>query len=289
MVHIALAALTALNIASHALTVNVSPSQTSSVPLGAQRVPMQTLVLTASCTADVSVSTVTVTHSGLGASSDIERVYAMEGNRRVSRTASLTNNPATATLRFGAFVIPKCQHRTVTVVADISPDAASQSEHAIGVRTASDIKADTSDIALTTGRTVPGARIAPVSRGDIDVEYLPVLTSTTYGTNRTLLRMRLAARGEDQVVRSITLTNEGKARNTDLQRLSLGTRDGALTNVLPSLSGDLATFTFDPPLRLGRGEDILLFLTGDVRASRKKTIRFVVEEEGDIVSETAGR
>lgn len=279
--------MTSLLVAAAAsLMVSATSPSSSSIPLGAQRVPMQTLTLEASCDADVAVSSLTVTHSGLGASADIERVYAMEGVRRVSRTATLTNVPAKATLRMGSFVIPKCGKRTVTVVADFSPDASAQSEHRVGILSPADIDANGAAVSGSVGTDKGSARVAPVPQGTIEVEYLPALTSTTYGAGRTLLRMRLTARDEDQLVYSVTLTNQGKARDNDLRNLSLNTRDGKLTDAAASMTGDAVTLTFDPPLRLDRGEDILMLLKGDVRASRKRTIDFEVEEPGDI---TAGR
>lgn len=290
MTSFVLAALTVLQINSHALTVTTAVPLQSSVPLGAQRVSMQMLTLQASCAADVKVNTIKVTHSGLGAAADIERVYAMEGIRRISRTASLTNVPATATVRFPNLVIPKCEKRTVSIMADFSVDAVSQSEHRLGIASLADISASTTDIGGTVGGSATGpTRIAPVSQGTIEVEYLPVLTSTTYGAARTLMRLRLTARDEDQFVYSITLTNDGKARDTDLQRLSLGTRSLRLTDIVPSMTGDTVTLTFEDPLRLDRGEDILLLLTGDVRASRRRTIDFEVQEASDITAGTAAR
>jgi len=171
-------------------------------------------------------------------------------------------------------------------MADFSPDAAAQGEHSLFIASSEDVKTDAATVEATLSSNLGSSRVAPVSEGTIEVEYLPVLTSTTYGAGRTLLRMRLTARDEDQFVYSVTLTNAGKARGADLKNLSLGTRDGALTDVAASMTDDKVTLTFDPPLRLDRGEDILLLLKGDVRASRKKTIDFEVEEASDI---TAGR
>lgn len=268
------------------LTVNTVSPEFSTIPLGAQRVAMQTVELSASCEADVTVSALTMTHGNLGSATDIERIYAMEGSRRISRTASFSGNTSQATLRMPAFRIAKCQKRTVVIMADFSPDAAAQGEHSVFIASSEDIKTDAASVRATLTSNLGSSRVAPVSQGTIEVEYLPVLTSTTYGAGRTLMRMRLTARDEDQFVYSVTLTNAGKARDADVKNLSLGTRAGTLTDVVASMAGDKVTLTFDPPLRLDRGEDILLLLKGDVRASRKKTIDFEVEEASDI---TAGR
>ncbi len=268
------------------LTVNTVSPEFSTIPLGAQRVPMQTVELSASCAADVTVSAITMTHGNLGSATDIERIYAMEGNRRISRAASFTSNTSQATLRLPAFRIAKCQKRTIGIMADFSPDAAAQGEHGVFIASSQDIKTDAASVQASLSSNIGSSRVAPVSQGTIEVEYLPVLTSTTYGAGRTLMRLRLSAQEEDQEVYSITLTNDGKARDGDLKNLSLWTRSDRLTGIMPSMTDDKVTLTFDPPLRLDRGEDILLLLKGDVRASRKKTIDFEVEEGSDI---TAGR
>ncbi len=235
------------------------------------------------------MNALTVTHSGLGNASDIEHVYVIDGQRRISRTVSLSNTPASATLRLGALRIPACGTRTLSIVADFSRDASPQGEHRLAIASFADVSADTTEIRGTLASQTGTTRVAPVSDGTINVEYLPVLSSVTYGNARTLLRLRLTAQDQDQLVYGITLTNDGKARDTDLRSLSLGTRTATLTDTLPSLDGDTARFTFVTPLRLEKGEDILLLVTGDVRASRRKTIDFKVEEAGDIDAGKATR
>lgn len=277
-----------LAAASSLIIGTVSPEH-ASIPLGAQRVNMQTVTLSASCAADVTVSAITMTHGNLGEATDIERVYAMEGSRRISRTASFGGNKSQATLRLPSFRIAKCEQRTIRIMADFSPDAAAQGEHSLFIASWQDVKTDATTVGASLSSNLGSSRVAPVSQGTIEVEYLPVLTSTTYGAGRTLMRMRLTARNEDQLVHSVTLTNDGKARDADLKNLSLGTRSGRLTDVAATMTGDKVTLTFDPPLRLDRGEDILLLLKGDVRASRKKTIDFEVEEASDVVAGSAKR
>jgi len=286
MTSLFLTALAATQIATsgHALTVNVTqPAQSVSIPLGAQRVPMLTVELKASCEAAVTVRTIKLTHAGLGTATDIERAYAMDGSKRISRAASFTKNPAQAVLRFGNMKIAACASKTLTIMADYAADAGVRSEHAFTLSSFASIDADTQDIG---GNIVAPAktpiRVTPYQNGNVNVEYLPQLTSVLYGRSRTLLRMRLSAEGNDILVHAITLTNDGKARDTDLTNLFIGTKDARLSAKLASMDGDKATFTFDPPLLIEKGDDRQLVLTGDVRASRKQTIDFEVEEAGDI-------
>src|SRR3989344_4591837 len=82
------------------LTVTTTQLSSGSMPIGAQRLPMLQVTLQASCDAAATVRTITVYHEGLGAVSDISRVYALEGATRVTRAAVLQRNAQTATLRF---------------------------------------------------------------------------------------------------------------------------------------------------------------------------------------------
>jgi hypothetical protein len=62
-----------------------------------------------------------------------------------------------------------------------------------------------------------------------------------------------------------------------------------VTPVLPSLEGDLAPFVFDPPLLLEHGNVYLIEVRADVRASRRRTIRLLVEEPEDVEAREAVR
>src|SRR5204863_4456812 len=76
---------------SSLLEVRVS-SQGGSAAIGAQRVPLVTLTMSASCTADVTLSSVQLQHRGLGRAVDIERVYAIEGVRRITGSRSVSDD-----------------------------------------------------------------------------------------------------------------------------------------------------------------------------------------------------
>lgn len=292
MTSLFLTALAATQIAAsgHALTVNVTqPAQNVSIPLGAQRVPMLSVQLQASCDAAVTVRSIVVTHKGLGSIADLERAYVLEGGRRVSRAASFTNNRGQAVLRLGNMTVPACGGKTLSIVTDYARNAGVQSEHALVIASFADISADTSDIGGTLSAASRPVRIVPGTEGTVNVEYLPQVSSVSYGSRRTLLRMRLSAEGEDVLIHAITLTNDGKARDADLQNLFLGRRNDNLSGTLYKLDGDKATFTFDPPLLIEKGSERLLQLTGDIRASRKQTIDFEVSESSDIDARARGR
>lgn len=259
-----------------------------SVPVGAQRVAMMMITLTASCARDLPVSSLTVTHAGAGRAADIARLYAVEGMVRLSRSAVPSMRSGRATIRLGSFVVPRCGSRSFSILADIASDAAAGGEHRFALLSPSDVDVGSSDarvlLSPLAAADEPPVRPVGPSRGTISVAYLSIPLPVTYGDNRTIARFRLDVSGQqDQRVTAVTLTNEGRARNADLQHLYLSGSDGrALSNVLFALDADKARFVFDPPLDLGRGSQRILVLHANVRAGRRKTIEFLIQEPGDI-------
>lgn len=271
------------------LSVNVQGQPQSSVPPGAQRVTMLTLELSASCSGDIAIHGFTATHSGMGDVRDILSVYAMSDGRRLSRGRALNSGDGTVALTFRpVLTVPACGERTITVMADFSPDADRAGEHRMTVRRSADIDAEDATVAFVSVTDAPIRRTAGPSQGSVTVEFLPLLTRVTYGDRRTVARLRLTAEGAyDQVMDAVALTNDGSARGTDLQNLTLETSRGQVLARLPSLSDRLAPFVLTAPLTLQRGQTVLLSVRADIRASRRRTIDFTLEEPSDLSSRRA--
>lgn len=274
------------------LTVRQTPIVHGSVPLGAQRVEMLRLKLTASCGADVPVFALTFTHDGAGEASDLARVYALEDQTRITRSAVPGSRDGRVTVRLRSFSVPRCGVRTLSILADVASTAAAGGEHRLSLRTAADAQTSAA-VHIEAPENAPSAAQSPVARpvgparGTITAVFLSIPLPVTYGGNRTIARFRLTADGaDDHLVTALILTNDGKAKSGDLQKLFLTGSDGRrLTDILPMLEGSTARFTFDPPLRLDRNADRVLVLRADVLASRRRTIDFVLEEESDIEAE----
>lgn len=272
---------------SATVTVNQEvPSASSSIPKGAQRIPMMRIALSASCDEDVTLTSLTLTHRGLGAAADLSRIYILEGQRRISRAHSISSKERTVDVRLRAFTIKRCTTRTIDVLTDFSADASVGAMHALSIVSANDVHAGDADIELQMLPVSAPAVTVPASSAVVEVEYLPLLGSVTYGANRTLARIKLTGDGDNQHITRIVLTNDGSARDTDLLNLSLETSRGEeIANVLPHLDGSLATFELNPAMLLEDNQTKMLLLKGDVRASRRRTIRFIIEEPSDILAE----
>jgi hypothetical protein len=106
-----------------------------------------------------------------------------------------------------------------------------------------------------------------------------------YGRDATLARLQLSSDGDGaHLLKKITLTNEGTARNYDFTDLRLETRSGKqLTNVVMGMNERTLTLDFTPSYVLPRSGSVVLLLKGKVHASWRRTIDFALEEDSDLV------
>ncbi|MBU0458176.1 hypothetical protein KJ652_05645 [Patescibacteria group bacterium] len=268
-----------------ALSVEVVPVTGGTIPPGASRVKMLDINMTASCSGEVSIKSIKLVRRGPGDYRDISRVYIVADNRRISPAMPMSRRDGSIMLRVNSFSIPRCETKTITVLVDFSGTASVVGEHRFVLPGATSIVAAASSINVRqirdTIRQEENRTVAGEQYGEISVTYLPLTTRITYGHRRTFLRFSLKADGlDDHRINAITLTNRGTANKLDLQSLYLPG-----SNVAASLEGDKVRLEFKPPISLKKNQSRLMILRGDVRASRRRTIDFIIEEPGDIESE----
>jgi len=270
---------------SPALTVQVHAGQSVSVPMGAQRVPMLLLQLSASCTGEVTLKSITLEHGGMGDRSDLRSLYILDGNRRLTRGRFFSSKQDAVTLSFpSGYSIPACDSSLLSVVADFSSFAAVSGEHRILVRSSTAFDAGSATVSLAGSETSEVRRTVGQSQGSVSVAFLPLVSSVSYGNRRTVARLTMTADGSyDQMIDSLTLTNDGSARGNDLQNLSLETQRGVVLAHLSALSENRASFILSAPYFLERGQTVRLDVRADIRASRRRTIDFSLEEPSDAI------
>ncbi len=275
------------NLEGGRLTVRSHPQGGRTIAPGMQRIPMLDIMIDASCTSDVALYDLTVRRKGLGLNSDIDRVYVMSNGKRISRTRQVSNNRGDISFHFRNQIIPACGSKTLSVFADFSTSASIAGEHTFVIENEYDLGSSASKIILDKGPMVyPTKRTSGRVIGTISVDYLNVTSPVRYGNNRTIQRFVLEADNRTHhIIESITFTNEGSARNADLQDLYLQAGRKIMTNILPWMEGDRITFYFDPPVSLRKNHRRKFELKADVMASRSRTIRLEIEEPSDIVAE----
>lgn len=264
------------------LTIDASAAPAGSVPPGAQRVEMLRLRVTASCADDVPINTLTVQRRGLGANSDIEAVYAIHRGVRISQARSISRRDGLIDLNVRRLYLPACETEDIIIYADFSPDAAIAGEHRIELKGVdagkATVRIDHRAGDFTRTRSTTGAPV-----GQISVEYLDINQRVHYGSRQRISRFTLTADNrDDHLVHAITFTNNGSASNDDLQDLYIEFRNRSVSTVAPEMIGDKVRLEFNPPFALPKNHTLKFGLRADVRASRSRTIQFVIEEPADI-------
>lgn len=267
------------------LAVQVLPRPSVSIPLGAQRVSVLNVRLTASCAQPVFLESLAIHHRGLGNPLDIERMYALHQGVRRTRPAFFRRSDQTATLRFPSFSIGACKTETLDILADFRTDAAAASEHLFSIVDALDVLTQP-PVTVVVNPDGVAAVTRPVgeSQGTVSAEILDFTAPLSYGNARSVARIRLTGdRTKDQRVTAITFVNDGTARGPDLQNFYLETSGHTiLSPFIPSLDGDRIRIPLEPPLLIKRNESRLLYLRADIRASRRRTVKFLIQTPGDV-------
>lgn len=264
------------------LTVEASSHPSGTVPPGSQRVPMLQLLLSADCTDDVVIHTISVQRRGLGLSSDIEAIYALHHGARVSNARQISRRDGLIDINLRRFTVPKCSQEEMTIYADFSQTAAIAGEHRIELISVDAGKA-TVRIDRKLGSIRPPQTTAGAPIGQISVDYLDINERIHYGSRQRVTRFTLAADNrDDHLVKAITFTNNGSARDEDLQNLFIEFRNRKVSTTARTMDDDTVRLEFDPPFALPKNETLKFSLRADIRASRSRTLQFVIEEPSDI-------
>ena len=255
-----------------------------SIARGATRVPMAELDLSASCDSDVRIESVRLKHAGLGLTSDISSVYIVDGFRRVSRAQSFNQSSKTVDVRLPHFVIPRCGAVRLSVFFDFAIDATVASEHGVTLQASTDIKSTAKGTTLVQGDDGEVVFTTPDKAGNVSVDLLPINRYFRYGRTETVARIRFTAdSSQDMLLKSITLTNLGSARDMNLINFSLEKNTGEqLSFPAQHLDGRRITIDFSPSYILERGRTVVLLLKAQINASNNRKIDFVLEEDSDV-------
>jgi|APSaa5957512535_1039671.scaffolds.fasta_scaffold00544_26 hypothetical protein len=264
------------------LTVAAESSGAATVPPGAQRVEMMRLRMTAGCSGDITINTISVQRRGLGANADIASIYAVHRGKRISRARPVSRKDGSVDLNVRNFKLPACEAEDILVLVNFSPTASAAGEHRFQLR---GVEAAGSTVRIEQHIAAPNAarRTSGRAVGQIDVDYLNLTRKVRFGRKQTLSRFTLKAdKKDDHLLRAITFTNNGSATKSDLKNLYIGFRNRRISTLVPQLNGDTARIEFDPPFLLRKNQKLKFGLHADVNASRSRTIQFVIEEEGDL-------
>ena len=252
------------------------------VPPGSSRVEMLRITAAADCRSAVPIHTITVRRRGLGANSDIAALYATHRGRRISRARSVSRKDGEVDLNVRNFSIAACEDEDIVIYADFASTASIAGEHRIELR-----GIDAGDSTVRIQRSIATAartrKTAGVAVGQIDVDYLPLTRRVRFGARQIVSRFTLKPDNRDEhLLHAITFTNNGSASDSDLQNLYISFRNRRISTIAKHMSRDTVQIQFDPPFLLRKNNKLKFALRADVRASRSRTIQFVIEEPSDL-------
>lgn len=255
-----------------------------SVPRGATRIEMAYLNISASCDADITVEGIELTHIGLGSTTDISAVYLFDQFRRVSRARTFDSRSRKAGLRLTSFTVRKCEAVRVRVLVDMSTDATVASEHGITIDSASAITSSAKKTTFLRSDATERVIASPNQAGFVTVNFLPIQGPLRYGRTETVARLQLTSDSKnDHLLRSVTFTNLGDARDMNLINFTLQNRKGEiLSPVAQRMRAYTVTLDFDPTYILERGRTAVFLLKAQINASASKKVNFTIQEPSDL-------
>ncbi|MCF7820370.1 MAG: hypothetical protein K9M44_02780, partial [Candidatus Pacebacteria bacterium] len=242
----------------------------STIPSGATAVPFTKFNVTASNDGEIIIDALDVKREGVGASSEISKLYIYEGDTRIGNGRTINSSTQVATFSNLNYTVPAGMTKTLTVVADIA--AGDQvGNHKLGVVNASAIDA--------SGATVSGSfpmfgntmSLSSTDVGGVDIEGSNSYTVKTGKNNVKIGRFTVYVNNtEDGLVKSLRFYNSGRKilSNLELYRggdmVATGTQDG-----------DYFTFTLDNPILIEKGQSSVFTLQGDIVDARNNDIAYL--------------
>lgn len=270
------------------IDLTVHPTVSRTVSRGATRVPVLEITVRRSCGSSreaITLPPLTLMHRGLGRLEDIARVYALQDGVRISSPAAIARD-GSIDLRFRGIPLVPCSTLDLQIAVDYAETADIAGEHRWSLAPEHPI-----GIPGVVVRVAPeGLResllqTSPTIESSLSVTDLPLTRRVRFGENRTLARLQLTNDSDrDLRVVRILLTNDGSARDSDVRNLRLtDSRGKQVSSIATQMQGDRIDLTV-VDLTIARGTSRIIELHADVHASRRRTLRFLIEEPSDITA-----
>jgi len=259
----------------------------ANVPKAAAFVPFTTFNLTAANDGAITVSSITITRTGVGSAADLTDVYLYDGDTRLTSSRTISSSTNKATFAGLNINVSAGSTKKITVRATVlGGDNITLGNDGFGIASASDIISSAASVSgsfplngnimsLTTG----------ASAGTISYSYQTVSDDEVKVGEKDveLAKIKLEGSGEDMYVKMITLINNGSASNSDLTNLKLY-RDSDLVSSSATVTNDKVTFVLGTPLKIEKGNSRIFTVKGDIIGGASNTVKYEVDDATDIVA-----
>lgn len=268
------------------LTVSLSSATPASVtvPSLATGVVFTKINLTAANDGAVTVKDLTVKRTGIGASTEINKVYIYDGATRLTTGKAVNSTSNTVTFNSINVVVAAGTTKTLSIVADIT--TGSTGNHLLGIVASSDI--------VTDGAVVSGS--FPVNGNTMALSATAVAALTSAQNNgTTATNIKIGQDGieiadfdfdnssvEDVSLSGITLTNGGNALAGDLGNINLYYDGKSIATGV--LSNGKITFAFTP-VTIEKGENNVNFkVLADIESGISNTVKLYISQKTDVTA-----
>lgn len=257
-------------------------------PKGAQKVAFTSIDLKP-MSGDITVQSLKIRRTGVGASSDFSGVYGVINGVRVTNKTVISVQNDIATLTFLKPLVVKAGTKaTVQITGDIKAAATAGAEHSFYVELPTDIVSNATTVKGVFPLKGKTFRIGAVSSGVVSIAYRAVAPSTVPvgRTDLTIGAWDLSVNStEDQTLYSMTIQNTGTGSDGDFSNIAIVRADGtALTKRAASTVNGYATLVFDPPFTILKGNLVTMRVIADINSGVGKKIRIRFDQASDVFS-----
>ncbi len=232
------------------------------VPSSATGVVFTNFNVTASNDGDILLQGVAVKRTGVGASSELSKLYIYEGDNRLTNGRSVSSSTNTATFSNLNYTVPAGMTKTLSVVGDIA--ASSSGNHILGIESASAVTAGGATVSGSfpvNGNTIT---LSTTSVGLTDIENANSYTVKSGATDVEVGRLAVYANStEDGQLESLTLYNSGRDILSNLKLYR-----GSDLVATGTQSGSYYTFVLASPYKINKGESATFTVKSDITNAR---------------------
>jgi hypothetical protein len=238
--------------------------------------------LTAANDGPVNVSSIKLTAYGLSDAGNIKEVTFYDNGVKVGTSRAINSSDRNATFNFATPIyIPAGSTKTLVVKANVIVNSGS---YGLGIAAASDI--------VSTGATVSGSfpvqgnlmsAVDGTAVGSINVTSNQNISYTaSFGEDDVLLAdFNISATGENALLSSIRLYNEGTRDNNVVSNLELFINGEKVAN--GTYADRYATFNFN--YEIEKGDNVDVELRGDIGiANADDEIKFGIKDKNDVAA-----
>lgn len=258
--------------------VTVDTMAGATLPKGASNVT----VLAPKFSGNGTITALTFTRTGVGATTDFSNVYLYDAGKRL--TTGRTINSQTHQVTFTGLNVKVEGSKTLQLGADVATGAATGNQHAFEITKASDVQADVT----ISGTPVKGATftIGGQSVGSATITKTGSINNPSIGQKAAKLsEFKIEAGSTENItLNRVSLFYSGSLSRSNLSNFELKQAGTVVAKGTSITDKDLLVLTFDPAFKMDKGAVKTYELFGDIAGGTKssETIKFYIDDASDL-------